>query len=394
MKKLLVFLFVLYSFSIHSQEGTKQLMPNDGDRLWLEINCSGKDFATYDAPDKSRLYVYMNSGETMYFGMKIADYSWWDIETYNTAYFRIRNEAGTVVYSESTIPTSGDPGYISTYTQAVNGPNGAIINNTEITSGYSPLAFTASSSGNYYIEFISRDYYGDRDDGDRFALEFFDVTVTQNDTVITNPGEPNKSAGRLWSKGWALTNTSFVEYRAKVYFYVFTSDEFVNKIQYQMKPYSFDFVSNSFGVKNSSSLNVIEKAQSQEGNQTGSSDISEYKIYLNDPDRNVWETTALPPPEVKVWYKDNLIYDYDYMNEPQESDIELDTLIFEKNRPGCEHSSIVLFKIQTNVSGFTTIFLDIDGNGYSTAGTDRVLHRKLKKGRNYILWNFRNDDGE
>ncbi|GEM_PF-1004026 len=394
MKKLLVFFFVLYAFYVNGQEGTKQLMPNSSDRLWLEINCSGKEFATYGAPDKSRLYVYLNAGETMYFGMKIADYSWWDIENYNTAYFRVRNESGSVVYSETEIPGSGETGYVSTYDQAVTGPNGAIINNTTITGGYTPLSFTAPTSGNYYFEFISRDYYGNRDDNDRFAFEFFDATVTRNDTVITNPGEPNKSAGRLWSKGWALTNTSFVDYPAKVYFYVFTSDEFVNKIQYQMKPYSFDFVSNSFGVDNSSSLNVIEKAQSQDGNQTGSSDISEYRIFLNDPDRGVWKTTALPPPEVKVWYEDQLIYDYDYMREPQMLEIELDTLPLEKNMPSCSYSSVTIFTIETNVAGFTTILLDIDGNGYSTAGNDRVLHQELKKGRNYILWNFRNDNGD
>ena len=399
MKKLLVIFLALYSFTSFSQEGTKQLMPNEGDRLWLEINCPGyeygtnKDFATYNADKTDRLHIYLKEGETMHFGMKMNRKRYTGgVSTYPPYVdFRIKAPDGNVVYGEREMFTSGDVGYINTYEEAVNGPNGVILNKTEITGGYNSETLTASQTGNYYIEF-------DHDDDDRFAIEYFDVTVTHNDTVVTNPGEPNKSAGRLWSNNWQLTNTSFTEHPVKVYFYVFTSDEFVNKIQYLMKPYSFNFVSNDFGVDNSSSLNVIEQAQSRDGHWVGSEDIAEYKIYLNDPDRNVWKTTALPPPKIKVWHEEKLIYDYDYMRDPMEKEIELDTLVFEKNNPGsgCDYSnsSLTLFEIETNVAGFTTILLDIDGGGYSTGGNDRVLHRELKKGRNYILWNFRNDNGE
>ena len=404
MKKLLVLFLALYSFSLFSQEGTKQLMPNETDRLYLEMYCNDnsgghKEFATYGAPEKDRLHIYLKDGETMHLGMQMyTDNNYGgNCETDpEDVWFRIKDPNGNVVFGERQMVESGDQGFIDNYTEAVTGPNGVIINETTVSGGYNSLTYTAEQTGNFYIEFYSNEndddywYYNYR----RFALKYFDVTVTSNDTVVTNPGEPNKSAGRLWSKNWSLTNTSFSEYPAKVYFYVFTSDEFVNKIQYKMKPFSFNFVSNPFGVDNSSSLNVIEQAQSQDGYQIDSDDIAEYKIYLNDPDRSVWKTTALPPPEVKVWHEDQLIYDYDYMREPMERNITLDTLILEKNRPACVHSSLTLFKIKTNVAGFTTILMDIDGNGYSTDGNDRVLHRELKKGRNYILWNFRNDNGD
>ena len=397
MKKLLVIFLALYSFSLFSQEGTKQLMPNDGDRLYLEMFVSGKDFATYGADEKDRLHIYLKEGETMHFGMQMYtddNYGGNCTTDPSNIYFRIIAPNGNIVYGERQIVTSGQSGFINNYSEAITGPNGVILNETEITDGYNPETLIATQTGNYYIEFDSRGGWWNQ----RFALKYFDVTVTDNDTVITNPGEPNKSAGRLWSKNWSLTNTSFTEYPAKVYFYVFTSDEFVNKIQYKMKPFSFNFLSNPFGIENDASLNVIEKAQSQDGSHIGSEDIAEYKIYLNDPDRSVWETTALPPPKVKVWHEEELIYDYDYMREPMEKGIELDTLIFEKNNPGsgCSYSnsSLTLFEIETNVAGFTTILLDIDGGGYSTAGNDRVLHRELKKGRNYILWDFRNDNGE
>ncbi|MFO8235484.1 MAG: Ig-like domain-containing protein, partial [Bacteroidales bacterium] len=407
MKKLLLIFLLLISSIIYSQEGTKQLMPNEVDRLYLEMYCNDgennlKEFATYGAEEKDRLHIYLKEGETMHFGMQMYtdDNYGGNCETDpEDVWFRIKDPDGNIVYpsngNEREMFTSGETGYINNYSEAVNGPNGVILNETEITDGYNSETFTANQTGNYYIEFYSNedDYDGWWGNYRRFALKYFDVTVTRNNNIITNSGEPNVSAGRLWSKNWSLTNTSFTEYPAKVYFYVFTSDEFVNRIQYRMKPFSFNFASNPFGVDNSSSLNVIEKAQSQNGFQIGSDDIAEYKIYLNDPDRNVWETTALPPPKVKVWHEDKLIYDYDYMREPQEEIIELDTLILEKNMPGCDSSSLTLFKIKTNVDGFATILLDIDGNGYSTEGNDRVLHEELKKGYNYILWNFRNDNG-
>ncbi|MBR8537567.1 tandem-95 repeat protein [Carboxylicivirga sediminis] len=396
--KSVLFVLYFYPFIAFSQEGTKQFMPNSSDRLWLEIYRSDdKLFATQSATDKERLYVYLNAGEKMHFGMRMANYSEGRVSRTS---LRVKDGQGNIVFSERRFPSSGS-GYISSYSEAVTGPEGVIINGTTISdgNGYTPYIYEAQSTGNHYIEFET--WRWDYTPGGnnqirrrRFALEFFDVTVTDaGNNVITNPGQPNVSAGRLWSKGWAFTTTSYTDYPVKADFFVFTADEFVNKVQYEMKPYSFNFVANSYGVSLDVNDNVIEKAQSQDGDLTNTSDISEYRIFLNDPDRAVWQNTALPPPSVKVWFDDNLIYDYDYDRQPQELALEPSAIVLEKNNVTCPFESITMFKIETNIDGFATVLLDLDGNGYSTAGNDKALQLELKIGTNYVLWDFTNDNG-
>ncbi|MCU4157655.1 tandem-95 repeat protein [Carboxylicivirga sp. A043] len=381
-----------------AQEGTKQFMPNSTDRLWLEIYRSdNKYFATQSASDKEKLYIYLNAGEKMHFGMKMASYS--EGNSARTS-IRIKDENGNVVFSERRFPSSGT-GYISSYNEAVKGPEGVILNGSTISNadGYTPYVYEATSTGNHYIEFETWRYdYGTSGNyrrKRRFAMDFFDVTVTDaSNNVITNPGEPNVSAGRLWSKGWAFTTTSYTDYPVKADFYVFTADEFVNKVQYEMKPYSFNFVANSYGVSLSTDDNVIEAAQSQDGDLTNTSDISEYRIFLNDPDRAVWQNTALPPPAVKVWFDDNLIFDYDYDREPQQLSLAAPSIVLEKNNASCPFESITMFKIESNIDGFATVLLDLDGGGYSTDGNDKALQIDLKQGDNYVLWDFTTDDGD
>ncbi|MBS2213182.1 tandem-95 repeat protein [Carboxylicivirga mesophila] len=397
-RKTVLLIVYLLPFITFAQEGTKQFMPNSTDRLWLEIyRADDKYFATQSATDKERLYVYLNAGEKMHFGMHMANYSEGNASRTSV---RVLDESGNVVFSERRFPSSG-AGYISSYTEAVAGPEGVILNGATISDGdgYTPYIYEAQSTGNHYIEFET--WRWDYNAGSnnqlrrrRFALEFFDVTVTDaTNNVITNPGQPNVSAGRLWSKGWAFTTTSYTDYPVKADFFVFTADEFVNKVQYEMKPYSFNFVANSYGVSLDVNDNVIEKAQSQDGDLTNTSDISEYRIFLNDPDREVWQNTALPPPAVKVWFDDNLIYDYDYNRQPQELALEPSAITLEKNNVSCPFESITMFKIETNIDGFATVLLDLDGNGYSTAGNDKALQLELKIGTNYVLWDFTNDNG-
>ncbi len=394
MKRLIYMLgvFTLVTLSVKPvfPEGTKQLMPNSSDRLWLEFNVfqtGSNDFAGYDCPANKRLYIHVNSGEKVFFGFKMNTINYGGNVYTNPSRvrFRIRKPDGSIAYAETTMPTSGS-GYISNYTQAITGPNGAKLNGITITTGYTPRSFTADQTGDYYIEFQHLD-------SRRWALEFFDITVTDdNNNIITNPGEPNIPAGRIYSKSWQMTNTSFTQYRVNNYFYVFTSDDFVNKINFQYYPFSFKFQSNSYGIiPSGTEPNYIKRAQSKDDDQTANA--MEYRVYLNDPDRSVWPTTRLAPPKVQVWAEDTLFYDYDYVRTPMQLPVSDYDVYLEKNRVGCPYSSVAIFKMEMNIDAFVAILIDIDGNGYSTSGSDRVIYRDLKKGINYVLWDFKNDAG-
>ena len=203
MKRHIIFIFLLFTIYVNAQEGTKQLMPNSNDRLWLEFNAfGGNNFGNYSAVEKERIHIYLEIGEIMHFGMKMyttSNYGGNVLQYPANVNFRIKDPSGVVIFTEQGMVTTGN-GYVDTYTEAITGPNGVVLNGTTISGGYNALTYTAATTGNHYIEF-------DADDSvwpwrDRFALEYFDVTVTDaSNNVITNSGEPNISAGRLWSKG-------------------------------------------------------------------------------------------------------------------------------------------------------------------------------------------------
>ena len=75
-------------------------------------------------------------------------------------------------------------------------------------------------------------------------------------------------------------------------------------------PVNVAFVVNSYGVTTYTEENYIKRTQSLDGDQTTGDDISEYRVFLNDPDRSVWTNTTLAPPKVQVWTEDTLFLDY------------------------------------------------------------------------------------
>jgi gliding motility-associated-like protein len=412
MKKFLpLFIFLASLTATYAQEGTKQLMPNSNDRLFIEFNVfDNSNFGLFDSGEEERINIFLNAGEKMFYGMKMAyeNYGGTVITDPDCVSFRIKDPDGDIVLAETWIRTAGQPGFIDSYTEAASGANGTILNGTEINNGYTPQVLTANETGNYYIEFKTweKDFYWQGGlngsweynlipNRERFALEYFDVTVTDNENnIITNPGEPNKSAGRLWSYGWHLTNTSFNEYPVNAHFYVFTSDEFINKVNFKMYPFSFVFVANKFGITPYSEENYIRRVQSMEGDQVSGENVAESKVFLTDPDRSVWPNTRLAPPTVKVKAEDELYMDYQYNRYPAYSEIDRGTLLLEKNNDACPHEDITFFSIETNIEGYTAIMLDLDKDGeYSAEGSDRVIYRELKKGLNYVLWDFKTDNG-
>ncbi len=364
MRKILLLTFALLSFLVKAQEGTKQLMPNETDKLQIRVP---------DTNDtESRIYIYLRAGEKMYLGMN---------PTSGSTNYQLNDPSDNIVIPSTPMPTSG-AGYISTYQEAISGPEGVYLNGvqTSTADGYTPIVYTATTTGNHYISFGSQIY-----------LDYFDITVTDTSgNIIVNPDQPNKSAGRVWSYKWNFNTTSFTQYPVNADFYVFTSDEFVNKVKYKMYPYIFSFAVNSYGIDDTKS-NPIEKAQSYNGNK---SNTGEYKIFLNDPDHEAFTGTSLPPPMLKVWLEDTKIYDYDYDREPQLLNINAGTVTLEKNGAACTYGSKTLFKIETNISGFTTILLDLNNDGVYTSGSvDRYLNVDLNVGTNYVIWDFKDDSG-
>ncbi|MBN2891588.1 MAG: hypothetical protein JXL97_06965, partial [Bacteroidales bacterium] len=362
---LLVLFSMLLSLGSNAQEGTKQFMPNSTDRLYLNIGDA--NFARVGCPERVRLNIYLNAGEIVHFG----------IQKSSGGDMQIRDASDAVVYGPVAVPTSGS-GYIPTYAAAVAGANGTIINGATISGGYDALTYTAATTGSHYFEFTTSG-----------QATYFDATVTDaSNNIVTNPNNPNVSAGRLWSRQWSFTTTSFTEYPVNNDFYVFTGDEFVNRVTFHMKPFVFNFVANSFGSTNTG--NIIVDRQSITGNAF-SSDVSEYRIFINDPDQAAFPSTSLPPPVVQAWFNDVKIYDFDYNRTPQLQNINPGVITVNKNN--CADPNVTYFKIVSNISGESTILIDVNGDGFKVGTDDVALLSDISVGENYIPWDLKDASG-
>lgn len=180
-------------------EGTKQLMPANNGKCYVQFNerIGGQRYfaMTTNTDTLHRLYIHIaKAGEIINMGFKKLSTSTGDTR------FRIKDASGTVVYAFTNIPTSGN-GYISTFDQANIGPNTL----TGGSGGYTPLTYTTTSTGDFYIEFEKTS-----DPKYRYLFEYFDITVSSGTTPIN---------GRVWSYAWDLNTESFTN--SNVYKFIF-----------------------------------------------------------------------------------------------------------------------------------------------------------------------------
>ncbi len=319
-------------------EGTRELRPTSLDKGYLLLGSGWSRFASYNADTLYRLHIQIcNVGEKVYFGFKtIGDKS---------LYFRVKQPDGTDVagFSHQAAPTSGNPGHISTYSSAVAGPD-AVVG----ASGYSALSFTATTTGDYYIEF-NRSNSTTYSSGER-KLEYFDITVTDAGDVAI--------PGRVWSREWALTCEGFNNpFRGEMYMY--SDDQIVTSIQFNdIKPFYFTITANPRGTEYTG--DPYEDRKSKSGNVN----FPQYKIYLNDPDPSC-------NPEGS----------YGSVTAPI-------------TVSGCDPDSRCI-NIQVDKAGSVDVILDLNGvSGYQDNTIDRLLSADVVVGDNCIEWDSRDGQGD
>jgi hypothetical protein len=322
-------------------EGTKQLTPGNTGKCYVQFNESiggQRYFAmTTNTDTLHRLYIHIaTAGEIINMGFKKLATSVGD------ARFRIKNPSGTVVYGFTNIPTSG-AGYISTFSQADIGPNTL----TGGSGGYTPLTYTTTTTGDFYIEFEKT-----TDPTARYLFEFFDITVSSGTTPKN---------GRVWSYAWDLNTASFTN-SAYAKFYVYSADRYVTAINLNgMQPYSFVIACNNSGVQNTGDLFVDR--QSVPNTNTVR---PQYKIFLNTPDPAVY-----PVAEIPTMVENLRINGTPTANQPVE------------------------FYINMTKAGTLEIFLDIDGvPGYQSGGRDVVLVEYINAGGDVLYWDGKDGLGD
>jgi hypothetical protein len=168
-------------------EGTKQILLSDTGHGKLSVMPTFSDFAWYNNAGVSgdpdyRLNIHIeNLGETFYYGLGDPLNNGGTVV--NDVEYRIKDPNGNIVVGPSPVPLAG-AGYITTFIQAINGPD-AIIG----PSGYPALSYTPLMTGDYFIEF-----HFNNGAHDRTKFRYFDITVADPSNQPVN--------GRVWSKAW------------------------------------------------------------------------------------------------------------------------------------------------------------------------------------------------
>ena len=334
-----LFFLLLFCFSSIA-EGTKELRPTASDFGSLQIYDRGRLFATYNAPAMDRLYVHICSpGEIIYFGFKQPD---------NDVFFRLKDPSGNIVpaYTSQPVPNSG-AGYIATYNQAVTGP-------AQIAGagGYNAMSYTALVAGDYYFEFNTGSATTPpANPANGNAQRFFDLLdITVASGAVAKPG-------RLWSYSWDINTTATNNpFTGKMY--ILSTDSIVTSIDFNgMQPFGAVIAANSTGLSNTGNLVTDRKSK------VGNFSVPEYKIFLNDPDRNCYPTGSFG------------------------------NIIGQPIVTGCDPATRCI-NIAVNKPGKVEIVLDLNGTaGYQPNTTDLLIIADVVAGQNCIPWDSKDGLG-
>jgi Secretion system C-terminal sorting domain len=372
-------------------EGSKNLTPGTGNRGtatgvnnfvgYLQHNdgavtsptSNSKYFLKEGAPADQRLYVRMNTGETLYFGVRRIRTN--DAATINNGRLRLQVKyldgnnaeqvASTHYLEPQTVSAQGavnlapnQPGYIATPEEAEAGPR-YLAGNTSPAAGYNPFVYTPAASAparDYWVEFMEVDATGSA------------VGVTQNKswydlwdfTVRDATGE---KPGRLYSQHWSFTaaggtntlSSAFALYPLIPNPNFNNQNFFVKRVSYAgIQPFGVILVANSQGTT------VAGNFKTRRRSQTSNAGYPEYKLFVNDPDPAIYPTSPRPSnPTVTT---------------------------------SCS-GGVTTFTLNVDQAGFGVVFIDGDANGLYDRTQDRVLENTTTIGNNAFVWDGKTDSG-
>lgn len=315
-------------------EGTKQIRPTSADYGYIQINDKARTFATYIANEDERIYIHIsNKREKIFFGFGNIKNGTTNV---TDVWYRIKNQNGIVVLGPTRVVNTGQ-GYISSHARAIAGPS--ILNG----SGYNALSFHPNDTGDFYIEFNQGNATSvTNPNNNKRVFENFDISVI--DTVSMQARN-----GRVWSKNWDIT-TDGGSNGFKGTFFVYSNDGVVTSINFNgMQPHAFRLACNSTGSTNTG--NPVEDRKSRIGNYTYSS----YKIFLNDPDINVYPNGVIG------------------------------TLQTSLSLTGCAPNYCL--NVTTDAPGFMEFVVDLNGvPGYQANSRDLVFGQTVNAGTTCIPW--------
>lgn len=347
---------LLFSFFILKAEGTKEVMPTstNGVALYMSTTSSTGPYRGATADHHIRFYIANHVTENFYFGYRAYNRTPAEVQIY----YRIVNAAGIEIVAPTALPTTaGSAGRITSYAQAVAGPNiGGLV-----PAGYTPRLFNPTANGEYYIELYQSTDGGVSASAQQTLLTWFDFTVATTANV--------RYPGRVYSQGWNFItyNTTTLEgdpaKPLESDFYGLTSDSTIAKIDFAagFKPLAFTIYFNKYGVTNTSNFPVDRRSVNTGG--TAPSLSNGYPVFLNSPDATLFPRSSVPAaPVIKKFY-------------------------------GCSGNYFVAYS--TSAPGDIALLLDLNGTtGYQAGSADRYLFAyDVPAGSNVLAWDGLNGLG-
>ena len=349
----LLFLLLLSSPNVFA-EGTEGLSPTEDDKVMLLVNDPNYGyFAGYNAPENSRLYFTVNdASEVVYLGFSGEYNASGTPQGLGFFEYRIRRKSdGAVVFGPYSV-TAIDAN-LSSWQDAMSGP--APITGAD---GYdvsdAKYQFVPQEAGDYFIEFSGLKYLG-----------LWDITVAKGNVA---------QSGRVWSRNWAFRTPATTnelpecvwskEFNAVLYSY--TTDGFVSKVDFNNSGFqglSFNVAFNTRGPRNTGDA-AFDRQSVANINLTDNA--GEHKIFLNEPDANVFPDGECGAVEVA-----------DYFN--------------------CDGESGYCIPVTVTNPGLVELTLDFNGNGVFDEGTEDVLllHNFVAGELSYCLpWDGLKGNGE
>lgn len=354
MKKALLLILSLLFVNLIFAEGSKQFMvvPADSTNpcaLNVFQNTSGTG-SVMNCPESKRIYIHITNPATekIDVGFKSG---------VNNSFFRIFDPNGNIFVPGTQIPAAGNvAGRIQNNINNITGPS-----NTVVSGGYTPLVYTPTIAGDYWIEF-NRDNNFVNQILTPWSLTLWDITVVNTNTAPFTPIN-----GRVFCKNWNLFTGNSGEMKAITYAY--TKDSIIYDIDFNgMAGINFALAMNSFGVTNTGT--VANNRKSITGDASVNDTIGEYKLFFNLPDTNYFQLTQTP---LSIQFAPTVITG---CNSPSQ------------NIAQC--IQVISTKVAT-----VDLFINLNGvPGYQSGTADVLIPYNVVPGLNCLPWNGMNGLGQ
>lgn len=360
-------------------EGSKDMVADGGDRPYTEWASA----TTADIIRQTLLKVYVEKGETVYFGSSVPT---------------SQNNPNDIVYRSPFGSQNGSCdvlatgfGLIDTVTKETAGP-------LPLTAGgYTPCTFVATETGIYEFEMRAPSSSGNPP-GNLLTTAAFSTGGTQNsgvsawDITVVDPVQGAKK-GRVFTSYVAMNmGSNNVAPNLNSDFYIQTKDGYLYRTDMNgVDPFGFVFFSSNRGfVDNDGSTLYHSTIATSNAMDPFSGNAKVQRPDVPDTDTNVTHTVFFNPPDPSTLIA--LGIPTAPVLPPKPTNFE-----FVGGTGGSGNQTKVgiggNFTFDVTIGGSYQIIIDVNNNGVFGDANDRFLQNPALPGNNYVSWDGKDSAG-